>query len=69
LGTYIASRLNLADNLRNPTVYLLIGLVVLGLLTSIPVIGWLIFFIALCLGLGAYFISFLPNSVPAKTKS
>jgi hypothetical protein len=43
---------------------MLLGVVLLGLVTCLPVIGWLIGFVSFCLGLGAVAISF----VPEKTK-
>ena len=40
---------------------MLLGVVLLGLVTCLPVIGWLIGFLSFCLGLGAITISFVPD--------
>ena len=38
-----------------------LGVLLLGVISCIPVIGWFVAFIAFCLGLGAYAISLLPE--------
>lgn len=37
------------------------GVVLLGIVMCIPVIGWLIALISFCMGLGAFFVSYLPE--------
>ena len=41
--------------------HMVIGVIILGLLSIIPIIGWIIAFISFCLGLGAFVASLSPE--------
>jgi cytoskeletal protein CcmA (bactofilin family) len=43
------------------TLQMLLGVALLGLVSCLPIIGWIIGFISFCLGLGAITLSFLPE--------
>ena len=42
---------------------MLLGVVLLGLVTCLPIIGWLIGFVSFCLGLGAIVLTIMPQKV------
>lgn len=45
----------------SPYWQMIIGVILLGLLVNIPVVGWMLSLASLCMGLGAYFVSFAPE--------
>ncbi len=60
LGWWIMK--NLAKSKKESDVWsLVVGAIAMGLLTSIPVLGFFVGLIALCLGMGAIFTSYLPK--------
>ncbi|HCU55607.1 hypothetical protein A2574_02470 [Candidatus Shapirobacteria bacterium RIFOXYD1_FULL_38_32] len=65
-GQMLVHRFNLSDKYFQPTYYLLIGLPVLWLIFNIPFVGWFIAMVSFFLGLGAFFLSFLPSSTHNK---
>jgi len=48
---------------KNSNLYgqILLGVILLGLVSCIPIIGWMIAFASLCLGLGAFLVSLAPE--------
>jgi cytoskeletal protein CcmA (bactofilin family) len=40
---------------------MVLGVLILGILSAIPVVGWIFAFISFCMGLGAIFVSLLPQ--------
>lgn len=65
-GQMLAHRFNLSGQYLQPVFYLLLGLPLLWLIFNIPLLGWLIALISFFLGLGAFFLSFLPSSAGNK---
>lgn len=59
-GQFLVERLYQKPDI-SPYWQMIIGVVLVGLLVNIPVVGWIISLISLCLGLGGYLLSFAPE--------
>ena len=68
VGRIIVNKFVNNDKFNTKYYHLLFGLPALWLVMGIPQFGWLIGFISLCLGLGSFFLSYLPSKESNKTK-